>query len=163
VSTARRSGVGTQPRDAAADTGVMKIGAATPARPLSRPASASAPRPGARSFLEVLGETRAANDAAARPPAPAAAPGAAAPSRTSPSSAPSPLARGLARALDSVTAGGARVDAILDAAARGKTFSASEMLAMQATVFRYSQTVEVLSRATDRLVGAIKQTLGTPV
>jgi hypothetical protein len=111
----------------------------------------------------VLGETRAAPAAAARPPGPAAPTGVAAPSAASPSSAASPLARGLARALDSVTAGGARVDAILDAAARGKTFSASEMLAMQATVFRYSQTVEVLSRATDRLVGAIKQTLGTSV
>jgi hypothetical protein len=34
---------------------------------------------------------------------------------------------------------------------------------MQATVFRYSQTVEVLSRATDRLVGAVKQAFGTQV
>jgi len=41
--------------------------------------------------------------------------------------------------------------------------TAAELLAMQTTAFRYSQTVEVLSRATDRLVGAIKQTLGTPV
>ena len=78
-------------------------------------------------------------------------------------SAPSPLARGLARALDGAAAGEARLDAILDAAARGKTFTPAELLAMQATVFRYSQTVEVLSRATDRLVGAVKQTLGTQV
>jgi hypothetical protein len=73
------------------------------------------------------------------------------------------LARGLSRALAGASAGEARVDAILDAAARGKTFTPAELLAMQATVFRYSQTVEVLSRATDRLVGAIKQTLGTQV
>jgi hypothetical protein len=65
--------------------------------------------------------------------------------------------------LEGAVAGEKRLDAILDAAARGKTFTAAELLAMQATVFRYSQTVEVLSRATDRLVGAVKQTLGTPV
>jgi hypothetical protein len=65
--------------------------------------------------------------------------------------------------LENAAAGEARIDKILDAAARGKTFTAAELLAMQATVFRYSQTIEVLSRATDRLVGAVKQTLGTQV
>jgi hypothetical protein len=58
----------------------------------------------------------------------------------------------------------AKIDALIASAATGKkTFSAGELLALQATVFRYSQTVEVISRAADRLVGAIKQTLGTQV
>ena len=56
-----------------------------------------------------------------------------------------------------------KVDALLEAAARGKTFSAAELLALQATVFRYSQTVEIVSRVADRLVGAIKQTMSTQV
>jgi hypothetical protein len=56
-----------------------------------------------------------------------------------------------------------RVDTLLAAAARGKTFSPSELLALQATVFRYSQAVEVVSRASDKLVGAVKQALGTQV
>ena len=56
-----------------------------------------------------------------------------------------------------------KVDALIAAAARGRTFSAGELIALQATVFRYSQTVEVISRAADRLVGSIKQTLGTQV
>jgi hypothetical protein len=56
-----------------------------------------------------------------------------------------------------------RVDALLQAAAQGKTFSPGELLAMQASVFRYSQTVEVVSRVADRLVGAVKQTIGTQV
>jgi hypothetical protein len=55
------------------------------------------------------------------------------------------------------------VDALIEAASRGKTFTASELIALQAVVFRYSQTVEVLSRAADRLIGSIKQTLGTQV
>jgi hypothetical protein len=65
--------------------------------------------------------------------------------------------------LDKTLDGERRVDALLAAAARGKTFSPSELIALQATVFRYSQAVEVVSRATDKLVGAVKQTLGTQV
>jgi hypothetical protein len=65
----------------------------------------------------------------------------------------------LQRALQAET----KVDALIAAVARGRTFSAGELIALQATVFRYSQTVEVISRAADRLVGAVKQTLGTQV
>jgi hypothetical protein len=102
----------------------------------------------------VLREGRAAAPAAAPRPAPAA---------VAPPKPPASAGPGVARVLASALAGEKRVDALLEAAARGKTFTAGELLAMQATVFRYSQTVEVLSRATDRLVGAVKQTLGTPV
>ncbi len=56
-----------------------------------------------------------------------------------------------------------KMDAMIDAARKGKNFSASELLAIQVEVFRYSQTVEVISRSTDKLVGAVKQTLGTQV
>ena len=55
------------------------------------------------------------------------------------------------------------MDAMIADARNGKSFSASELLAIQVEVFRYSQTVEVISRSTDKLVGAIKQTLGTQV
>jgi hypothetical protein len=55
------------------------------------------------------------------------------------------------------------VDALLEAAARGRSFTPAQLLAMQATVARYAQTVEVVSRVADRLVGALKQTLGTQV
>jgi hypothetical protein len=56
-----------------------------------------------------------------------------------------------------------KMDAMIAAARNGKAFSASELLAIQVEVFRYSQTVEVISRSTDKLVGAVKQTLGTQV
>jgi hypothetical protein len=155
----------TQPIGTTADTQAMKVGPSTPPRPAPAPTRHARPAPG-RTFLEVLGEGGVRRTPPAAPPrasrAEVPAPG---PAR-SPSPAaspPSPLARGLARALEGASAGEARLDAILDAAARGKTFTATELLAMQATVFRHSQTVEVLSRATDRLVGALKQTLGTQV
>ncbi len=136
----------------------MKIasttGAAAPAKPTPpKPAGKGGP-----SFVEVLRagdrEIRAgAAPPAAKPPVPAAAK----------PEAPSPVAKNLARALDDVNKGEARIDALLEAAAKGKTFTPGELIAMQATVFRYSQTVEVLTRATDKLVGAVKQTLGTQV
>jgi hypothetical protein len=72
---------------------------------------------------------------------------------------PSPLRAMLERAVG----GEKQIDALLDAAARGKTFKPGELLAMQASVARYSQTVEVVSRVADRLVGAVKQTMGTQV
>lgn len=45
----------------------------------------------------------------------------------------------------------------------GKVFSPSELLALQAEVFRYSQSVETVSRVTDKLVGGLKQILSTQV
>jgi hypothetical protein len=56
-----------------------------------------------------------------------------------------------------------RIDSMINAAQKGKTFSANELIALQVEVFRYSQTVEVISRTTDKVVGAVKQTLGTQV
>jgi hypothetical protein len=142
----------------------MKVGSARGAPSLERPSTPAKPATGGpRSFVQVLRagdrEVRPAG-APARPRSPTPKPS---PPAAPPSEGGSPIARGLARALEGAAKGEARIDALLEAAAKGKTFTAAELLAMQATVFRYSQTVEVLSRATDRLVGAIKQTLGTQV
>jgi hypothetical protein len=56
-----------------------------------------------------------------------------------------------------------KMDAIIRAARAGKTFSAGELLALQSSVFRYTQTVEVVARATDRVLAALKQALSTQV
>jgi hypothetical protein len=92
-------------------------------------------------------------------PTPAAKPVTSAATPPAPRSPGSPVRAMLERAMGSEK----QIDALLDAAARGKTFKPGELLAMQATVARYSQTVEVVSRVADRLVGAIKQTMGTQV
>jgi hypothetical protein len=88
----------------------------------------------------------------AKAPSPPAAP-------TTPAPTPSPLRAMLERTVGADQ----QVDALLEAAARGRTFTPAQLLAMQATVARYSQTVEVVSRVADRLVGAVKQTMGTQV
>jgi len=124
----------------------MRVGPSAPSRGVSPSNQGRATAPQPRTFLEVLREGQ--HEA----PVPA-------PQRPS----PSPVVRGIAQIVQRVGAGEAHVDALLEAAARGKTFTAAELIAMQATVFRYSQTVEVLSRATDKVVGAVKQTLGTQI
>lgn len=132
----------------------MKVAAPEGASRAPSAARQPARRPFERTFLDMLGEARPKAVPAGPPPTPRA---------PSPSAAAGPLARAVEGLAQRVGAGEARVDALLDAAARGKTFTPAELIAMQATVFRYSQGVEVLSRGADRLVGAVKQTLGTQV
>ncbi len=105
---------------------------------------------GGRPFARVLGEAAAAQ-----------APGAAALDPGPPAGgAPAPL---LTRALARLTDGGRATDALIAAAARGRTFTPAQLLALQAAVSRDAQTVELVSRAADRLVGTVKQALGTPL
>jgi hypothetical protein len=123
-------------------------GAAHPAPHQTAPPTGRAPR----SFTAVLDERLAAAPTRTAPAAAAPAPHAAAEARA-------PVRRMLERVISSED----RIDALVQAAARGKTFSPAELLALQAAVFRYSQTVEVVSRVADRLVGAVKQTMGTQI
>jgi hypothetical protein len=131
-------------------------GPAPPAATTSRSTGVKRPR----TFTSVLGE-RVGTAPAAAAPAPPPPPVIRAPTTRAASAAPPPSP---VRALLERTLGAERrVDTLLAAAARGKTFSPAELLALQASVFRYSQAVEVVSRATDKLVGAVKQTMGTQV
>src|SRR6185503_17283236 len=118
------------------------------------PAPAAVEAKSRRPFTAVLGEQVGARPTPRTPAAPAPA---AAPTR------PAEMGQAVRGLLERVVTTENRVDKLLQAAARGKTFSPSELLALQTSVFRYSQTVEVASRVADRLVGAIKQTVGTSV
>ena len=132
----------------------MRVRSGAPSRP--EPLSPSPSRPAGprrtRDFVTVLDERLGA----ARPTLPAPTP---APPRTPAAPGPSPVGALLERTLGAER----HVDTLLAAAARGKTFSPGELLALQATVFRYAQAVELVSRAADKLVGAVKQTMGTQV
>jgi hypothetical protein len=136
----------------------MRIASNATQLPDARPTAPMEGKPGSsRSFAAVLGERRGSS------PKPTSAPETAAADRSG-ATASSPQPTGPVRTLlERVVRTENKVDALLQAAARGKTFSPSELLALQASVFRYSQTVEVVSRVADRLVGAIKQTIGTSV
>jgi hypothetical protein len=127
----------------------MRVGRSAPAT--ARPADATADRfeGKTRTFKTVLAG-RAAPGHGTAPPQP-------------PPPAPIPASTVVRGVLERAVAAERNVDTLLAAAARGKTFSPAELLALQATVFRYSQTVEIVSRVADRLVGAVKQVMGTQV
>lgn len=106
----------------------------------------------------------------AAPLAPAAAPrasfGAALRARAAASSqaeVPSPAAAPARAALASVERARERLDAVLAAARRGRTFSAQELLALQADAYRYAQTVEVASRVVEHGAQALRQAVNTPL
>jgi hypothetical protein len=76
---------------------------------------------------------------------------------------PSPGPLSWQRLADNALAAEGRIDSMIEAGRRGKAFTAGELIGLQMEVFRYSQTVEVISRTTDKIVGAFKQVLGTQV
>jgi hypothetical protein len=128
--------------------------------PPSRPSgSETPPTSKASGFVAVLGEKLPATTtrASSAPPTGASGSEPASATRSSTATGPSPVRAMLERAVG----GEKKLDALIDAAAHGKTFTPGELLALQANVSRYSQTVEVVSRVADRLVGAVKQTMAT--
>jgi hypothetical protein len=57
----------------------------------------------------------------------------------------------------------ARIDALLEEARRGRTFTATELLCLQADAHRFAQTVELAARAVEHGVQGIRQALQAPV
>ena len=108
---------------------------------------------------------------AAAPPAAAAAP--VAPERRSfaallesrtPLRAPAEPPRAAGPALDAlarVERAQARLDAVLAAARAGRTFSAAELIGLQAEAYRCVQTVDLASKLVEQGAQAVKQALNT--
>jgi hypothetical protein len=72
--------------------------------------------------------------------------------------------RALARAaLEGVERARQRLDEALAGARRGQTFTAHELLALQADAYRFSQAVEVASKVVEQSVQAVKQAVNTQV
>jgi hypothetical protein len=65
--------------------------------------------------------------------------------------------------LEAVERARARLDDVLAAARRGQTFTARELLALQADAYRYSQTLEVASKVVEQGAQAVKHTVNTQV
>lgn len=115
------------------------------------PAATGAPRP---SFGDAI-RARLTPDAAAGAPPGGAAEG----SRGRGPGTPSPAARMLA----AVEEARARLDAVLSEARRGRTFSAGELLALQAEAHRAARTLEVASKVVEQGAQSVKQAVNTPV
>ncbi len=56
-----------------------------------------------------------------------------------------------------------RLDAVVDAARRGRTFTPQELLALQADAYRYSQTLDVAARLVEHAAQSVRQAVNTQV
>lgn len=78
--------------------------------------------------------------------------------------APAPAARApLAASLRAVEAAQGRLDSILAAARSGRTFTAGELLALQAEAYRFTQTLDVAGKLVEHGVQGVKQAIQTPL
>jgi hypothetical protein len=82
-----------------------------------------------------------------------------------PSPAPprGPAPTGAAAALAGVERAQARLDQVLAAARAGRTFTAGELLALQAEAYRCAQVVDLGAKLAEQGAQAVKQALGTQV
>lgn len=82
---------------------------------------------------------------------------------------PAPVRQGRSfrEALDeltqSISSGERAVDRVIAQAAAGRDFSAPELIAIQARVYRYTQELELVSKLVDKACAGVKQTLQTQV
>ena len=73
------------------------------------------------------------------------------------------LTNGLKRIVEDVMQGQNKFGKVLDLAMSGREFSHTELLALQAGVYRFSQELELTSKVIEKGTSAIKQTLNTQV
>jgi hypothetical protein len=117
-------------------TSVLPAGAAAPAA-----APCAGPPPSARSFAAVLEHQRAL---LATPPAQTVTPPA-------------------LRLLEAVDRARARLDGVVAAARSGRTFTAQELLGLQAEAYRTVQTVDLAVKAAEQGAQSVRQALSTQV
>ncbi|OJH34250.1 ATP-dependent helicase HrpB [Cystobacter ferrugineus] len=76
---------------------------------------------------------------------------------------PKPGEAQAARVLDRVGEAQRRLDHILELAESGRSFSAAELLAFQAHVYRASQELDLAGKVVEKATGGVKQILQTQV
>jgi hypothetical protein len=110
-----------------------------------------------------VGPPAPAASAAAQPPGGfAAALRARAATLAAPGARPPPPSRAIA-ALETIERAQARLDHVLAAARAGRTFSAAELLGLQAEAYRFGQTVDLGARLVEQGAQSVKQALNTQV
>lgn len=115
---------------------ITPVAAPVAARPIAAPE-------GSRGFGAVLAGQRAA------PPSPPAS--------------PSPPAGAIRASLAALDHARGRLDAVLDAARRGRTFTAGELLGLQAEAYRYAQTVDLAAKVVESGAQSVKQAVNAQV
>jgi len=70
---------------------------------------------------------------------------------------------GVGRVLGSLEQGQREVDKLIEAGLSGKEFTNSELLLLQARMYRFTQEVELTSKVVEKGAGGIKETVRTQV
>ena len=65
--------------------------------------------------------------------------------------------------IEQLAGGQDKMSNIMNLALSGKKFSSSELLAMQAGIYRFSQELEITSKVVEKATSGIKQTMNTQV
>ena len=130
------------------------IPAAVASIPSGGPSPAAPAGPGFGAALRAAGAP-----AAPAPPLPAAPP---VPGRPAPSQ-PGSAASAVREALHAIERAQRRLDAVLEAGRRGRTFTAQELLVLQAQAYRCAQTLDVASKAVEHAAQSVKQAANTQV
>lgn len=73
------------------------------------------------------------------------------------------MGKGFRKILGGVMDGQGKLDSIIKLATSGKKFGHQQLLAIQASVYKYSQELELTSKVVEKSTGAIKQTMQTQV
>ena len=69
----------------------------------------------------------------------------------------------LTKVLSSVVSGQGKMDKIIKLATSGRAFNPTELLAIQAGVYKFSQELELTSKVVEKATDGVKQTLQTQV
>lgn len=76
---------------------------------------------------------------------------------------PSSKAGGLKKLLGQVVEGQNKLDDIIKMATSGKTYGQQDLLAIQASVYKFSQELELTSKVVEKATSGVKQTMQTQV
>ena len=68
-----------------------------------------------------------------------------------------------AKMIDHVTAAQKRMDAVLELAQSGKSFTPAELLSLQTQMYRASQELDLAGKVVEKATGGVKQILQTQV
>lgn len=74
-----------------------------------------------------------------------------------------PMGKGFRKILGGVIDGQGKLDEIIKLATSGKKFDPQQLLAIQASVYKYSQELEMTSKVVEKATSGIKQTMQTQV
>lgn len=69
----------------------------------------------------------------------------------------------MAQVVEQLADGQGKMGEIMELALSGKKFNSSELLAMQAGIYRFSQELEITSKVVEKATSGIKQTMNTQV